>query len=126
MRRQSGVEITGAVQGAYARSRGGKEQPEGFAVRFAVEEEEGPEGMVYYPWKVYVCKGNGEYDRDYYNYSYYPDDEIIAQGYAWGCYVPEGEYTVILCSELRKPAAEGEEMGEFVTTSYVVKRECQN
>ena len=100
---------------------GGQEQPEGFAVRFAVEEEEGSEGMVYYPWKVYVCKGNGEYDRDYYNYSYYPDDEIIAQGYAWGCYVPEGEYTVILCSELRKPAAEGEEMGEFVTTSYVVK-----
>lgn len=96
-----------------------EEEPEGFKVFFAVEEEEAPEGMIYEPWKVYVCKGDGAYGSEYYNYSYYPDQEILDQGYAWGCYVPEGEYTIILCSEVFK--IKGDSQREYYTALYVVK-----
>ncbi|MBD5358323.1 MAG: hypothetical protein HDR88_15280 [Bacteroides sp.] len=102
------------------RDPGPSEQPEGFAVRFAVEEEEAPNGWIYDPWKVYVCKGDGAYGREYYNYAYYPDEYMIEQGYAWGCYVPEGEYTIILCSEICEMIDAGER-GNHVTDLYVVK-----
>lgn len=95
------------------------EQQDGFKVFFAVEDEQAPEGMIYMPWKVYVCKGNGAYGREYYNYSYYPDDETLAQGYAWGCYVPEGEYTIILCSNICLDT--GAEYPEYLTCLYIVK-----
>lgn len=95
------------------------EQQDGFKVFFAVEDEQAPEGMIYMPLKVYVCKGNGAYGREYYNYSYYPDDETLAQGYAWGCYVPEGEYTIILCSGISLDT--GAEYPEYLTCLYIVK-----
>lgn len=95
------------------------EEPEGFAVRFAVEDEEAPNGWIYEPWKVYVCKGNGEYGREYY-YAYYPGEYMIEQGYAWGCYVPEGEYTVILSSDIYS-VDENMERIDFVSELYLVE-----
>lgn len=95
------------------------EEPEGFAVRFAVEDEKAPEGIIYKPTKVYVCKGDGAYGREYYNFSYYPDEYLTSLGYSWGCYVPEGEYTIILTSDIYSENENGEE--DFLTWLYVVK-----
>ncbi len=98
----------------------GPEETEEFAVRFAVEDEAAPEGLIYEPMKVYVCKGDGEYGRAYYNYSWYPDEDIIAQGYTWGCFVPKGEYTIILCSQIYSVDENGDKQ-DLITHLYVVK-----
>lgn len=79
----------------------GTETPEGFKVTFAVEEEN-PDEYTYEPWKVYVTQPDGKFGDGYYNYAYYPTDMMIQQGKDWwGCYVPEGTYSVILATGRR-------------------------
>lgn len=89
------------------------EPADGFKVLFAVEDEAN-DGYTWYPWKVYVTHPDGEYGRDYYNYAYKPEEEMEAEGYAWGCYVPEGTYDVILGT------SRSSDTGSYVS-AYVVK-----
>lgn len=79
----------------------GTETPEGFKVTFAVEDE-ATEGFAYEPWKIYVTQPDDKFGDGYYNYAYYPTDNMIAQGKDWwGCYIPDGTYSVILATGRR-------------------------
>lgn len=93
----------------------GTETPEGFKVTFAVEDEN-TEGYNFEPFKVYVTQP-AEFGEGYYNYAYYPDEWMIEQGDDWwGCYIPEGNYSVILATARRY------EDGRYYN-AYIVKND---
>ena len=93
------------------------EEPEGFKVLFDVVDETPDFDGYYSPYKVYVCKGDGAYSH---NYAYKPEGEE-AEIYAWGCYVPEGEYTVILATDRYEKTDEPYVLeGVKLTPCYIV------
>lgn len=101
----------------------GTETPEGFKVTFAVENEN-PEGYTYEPWKVYVTQPDGEFGEGYYNYAYYPDEWMIEQGIGWwGCYIPEGTYSLILATARRYDNTDDYYNAYIVKTNVTIDRD---